>query len=78
MNSIAYVGSCPVTKGDLKRLKKMSRLAKQFASLHSGLSDGCNYALIEMHCENSSVNHIACVIQDVTNEAVDSLTRAFH
>jgi hypothetical protein len=78
MSSIVYVGSCPVTKGDLKRLKKMSRLAKQFSSLHSGLSGGCNYALFEMHCEDSSVNHIACVIQSVTDEAVDSLTRVFH
>ena len=76
MNTADIQGSS-VTKDDLKRLNKMVRLAKQFAVLHSQLSDGCNRLAFEMHNEDSSVNHIAAVIENVTQELATKVTEAF-
>jgi hypothetical protein len=66
-----------VTKDDLKRLNKMARLAKQFATLHHQLSSGCNWVAFAMHSENSSVNHIAAVIENATHELATKVTEAF-
>lgn len=77
-NRIAYIGDAPVTHDDLVSLRSMAKLAKQFAALHSKLSDGCNYVLFDMHNEDSSVNHIAAWIGQNTDEAVACLKKAFN
>ena len=77
MSKTTYIKESLVTKEDMKHLKKMARLAKQFASLHSQLSDGCNRVAFEMHSEDSSVNRIAVVITDVTQALLYQVDQAF-
>lgn len=76
MKNTANIGDVTVTKSDLHGLKKMQRLAKQYATLHAQLSGGCNHVLFELHNQDSSVNHLARWIEQNTTEAVEHLNRA--